>query len=161
MREFTAQPITEETDRYDRGVCAAGADVQLSAGVYDHSRDGRGQAVRALVAYAGGQEWVRKAPLVLLFCADLHRLDVLVKPEDKNVLHNTELYTVSVIDAALAAQKALIAAQALGLGGVVVGGVRNETEKMAQCFALPGAGVPDVSALSGLSADAAGTAPAA
>ena len=92
---------------------------------------------KALAEYAGGQEWVVKAPLVLLFCADLHRLDVLAKPKDENVLHNTELFTVSVIDAALAAGKALTAAQALGLGVVTVGGVRNETEKMAKLFNLP------------------------
>ena len=136
VREFTAQPITEET--IDTIVaCAQQAPTSSYLQAYTIFRVTDADKRAALAAYAGGQEWVRKAPLVLLFCADLHRLDVLVKPEDANVLHNTELYTVSVIDAALAAQKALIAAQALGLGGVVVGGVRNETEKMAQCFALP------------------------
>ena len=92
---------------------------------------------KALAEFAGGQEWVEKAGLALLFCADLHRLDVVLDVADKNVLHNAELYTVAVTDAALASSRALVAAQALGLGGVFVGGVRNETEKMAELFELP------------------------
>lgn len=92
---------------------------------------------KALAQFAGGQEWVEKAGLALLFCADLHRLDVILDVADKNVLHNEELYTVAVTDAALASSRALVAAQALGLGGVFVGGVRNETEKMAELFGLP------------------------
>ena len=92
---------------------------------------------KALAEFAGGQEWVEKAGLALLFCADLHRLDVMLNVADKNVLHNEELYTVAVTDAALASSRALVAAQALGLGGVFVGGVRNETEKMAELFGLP------------------------
>ncbi|MCC8077877.1 MAG: nitroreductase family protein [Oscillospiraceae bacterium] len=92
---------------------------------------------QALMDYSGGQEWVVKAPLVLLFCADLHRTDVLLHPADSHVLHNAELFTVAVSDAALVAQRAFIAAQACGLGGVIVGGVRNETAKMAALFALP------------------------
>jgi len=91
----------------------------------------------ALMEYSGGQEWVVKAPLALLFCADLHRLEEVLHPADRNVLHNAELFTVAVSDAAMAAQRALIAAQAFGLGGVVVGGVRNETSKMAALFHLP------------------------
>lgn len=92
---------------------------------------------KALAEFAGGQEWVETAGLALLFCADLHRLDVMLNVADKNILHNEELYTVAVTDAALASSRALVAAQALGLGGVFVGGVRNETEKMAELFGLP------------------------
>ena len=92
---------------------------------------------KALAQFAGGQEWVEKAGLALLFCADLHRLDVMLDVADKNVVYNEELYTVAVTDAALASSRALVAAQALGLGGVFVGGVRNETEKMAKLFGLP------------------------
>ena len=43
---------------------------------------------KALAQFSGGQEWVEKAGLALLFCADLHRLDVMLDVADKNVLHN-------------------------------------------------------------------------
>ena len=91
----------------------------------------------ALMEFSGGQKWLVNAPLVLLFCGDLHRDDQLLHPADQNVLHNAELFTVAVSDASLVAQRAFIAAQALGLGGVIVGGVRNETAKMARLFDLP------------------------
>ncbi len=90
-----------------------------------------------LKTISGGQKWVVEAPLALLFCADLHRCERFLPIQDKNVLHNHELFTVAVADAALAAQKAFIAAQALGLGGVIVGGVRNDMEAMAEAFDLP------------------------
>ena len=136
VREFEDRPVEEETVNTILA-CAQKAPTSSYLQAYSMIRVEDPAKRAALAAYAGGQEWVIKAPLVLLFCADLYRQGKLVKPDDSNVLHNTELYTVSVIDAALAAQKALIAAQALELGGVVVGGVRNETEKMAQLFALP------------------------
>ena len=136
VREFSDKPVEEETVNTILA-CAQKAPTSSYLQAYSMIRVEDPAKRAALAAYAGGQEWVVKAPLVLLFCADLYRQEKLVKPDDPNVLHNTELYTVSVIDAALAAQKALIAAQALGLGGVVVGGVRNETEKMARLFALP------------------------
>lgn len=92
---------------------------------------------RALKEYSGGQAWLEDAPLVFLFCGDLFRSQQLLQPEDRHVLHNAELFTVAVTDASLAAQRALITAQACGLGGVIVGGIRNETAKTAELFELP------------------------
>ena len=90
-----------------------------------------------LAEVAGGQKWVTEAPLVLLFCADLHRGKKYYEGTDKAVFGNTECYTVAVIDASLAMQKAFIAAQSLGLGGVVVGGIRNDVEALSNKFQLP------------------------
>ena len=92
---------------------------------------------KALCESAGGQEWLVNAPITLLFCADLHRNGKYLHTEDPDILHNTEAYTVACVDAALAAQKTLIAAQCMGLGGVVVGGVRNDMDLMKRLFNLP------------------------
>lgn len=86
---------------------------------------------------SGGQEWVVEAPLVLLFCGDLHRGKEYFEDIDKKILSNTESYTVAVIDAALAAQNAMLSAESLGLGGVMVGGIRNEVEVISKEFQLP------------------------
>jgi nitroreductase len=86
---------------------------------------------------AGGQTWVANAPLVLLFCADLNRGKKYYEKTDKEVFNNTESYTVGVVDASLAMQKSYIAAQSLGLGGVVVGGIRNDVETVSKEFRLP------------------------
>lgn len=86
---------------------------------------------------SGGQPWVVKAPVVLLFCADLNRSKKYMDIANTDVFSNAELYTVAVIDTALAAQKALIAAQSLGLGGVVIGGMRNNMQEVHNIFKLP------------------------
>lgn len=90
-----------------------------------------------LAAEAGGQEWVVEAPLVLLFCGDLHRGKVHYNDVNPKAFKNTEQYTIGTIDAALAAMKALITAQSFGLGGVFVGGIRNNVEGVSKEFELP------------------------
>lgn len=91
----------------------------------------------AIAEVSGGQPWVIQAPLVLLFCGDLHRGKKYYEDVEAEIFENTEQYTIGVIDAALAAQKALIAAQSLGLGGVFVGGIRNDVEAVSKEFKLP------------------------
>ena len=135
-RSFQDKPVPEDVaDTIIK--CAQHAPTSSYLQAYSIIRVEDKEKRKALAQFAGGQEWVEKAGLALLFCADLHRLDVMLDVADKNVLHNEELYTVAVTDAALASSRALVAAQALGLGGVFVGGVRNETEKMAKLFGLP------------------------
>lgn len=90
-----------------------------------------------LAQISGGQKWVVEAPVVLLFCADLNRIKRYSNSENNDIFGTSELYTVAIIDTALAAQKSLIAAQSLGLGGVVVGGIRNDMEKVHSMFNLP------------------------
>ncbi|MDD5926722.1 MAG: nitroreductase family protein [Firmicutes bacterium] len=135
-RSFLDKPVPEEVAEAIIK-CAQRAPTSSYLQAYTIIRVEDKEKRKLLAEYAGGQEWVEKAGLVLLFCADLHRLEVMLDVKDKNVLHNTELYTVAVTDAALASSRALVAAQAMGLGGVFVGGVRNETEKMAELFELP------------------------
>ena len=86
---------------------------------------------------SGKQNWILNAPLVLLFCGDLHRAEAYFEGIDKDVLQNTEAYTVATIDASLAAQNTVVAAESLGLGCVVVGGIRNDVEGISKEFKLP------------------------
>ena len=66
VREFTAQPVTEEM--IDTIVaCAQQAPTSSYLQAYTIIRVTDADKRAALAAYAGGQEWVRKAPLVLLF----------------------------------------------------------------------------------------------
>jgi len=90
-----------------------------------------------LAHISGEQEWVAEAPLVLLFCADLKRGQKYYENVDKEIFHNAECYTAAVVDASLAMQRAYVAAQSLGLGGVIVGGIRNRIEETAKEFKLP------------------------
>ncbi|MFY9329770.1 MAG: NADPH-dependent oxidoreductase [Georgfuchsia sp.] len=86
-----------------------------------------------------GQRHIRQAPLVLVWLADLHRLEVVaasrdIKPE---ALSYIEMFLVGVIDAALAAQNFSVAAESLGLGTVFVGSLRNKIDVVADLLKLP------------------------
>lgn len=136
VRQFTPRLVSEETvDTILR--CAQRAPTSSYLQAYSIIRVVDPEKRKALMEFSGGQKWLVTAPLVLLFCGDLYRVEQLLQPEDSHVLHNAELFTVAVADASLVAQRAFIAAQALGLGGVIVGGVRNETAGMAELFGLP------------------------
>ena len=95
------------------------------------------QTRKELAECGGGQRWVIQAPVVLLFCADLHRAERYFENIDPKTLGNAESYTVAVIDSAIAIQNALVAARSMGLGGVIVGGIRNEMERVSEMFKLP------------------------
>jgi nitroreductase len=102
-----------------------------------------------LAELAGQQQFIRDAPLLLVWLADLSRLDRIAAEHQAQVdgTHYLEEFIVGVVDAALAAQSALIAAESLGLGGVYIGAMRNLPEQIAVELALP----PHVFAVFGMS----------
>ena len=97
---------------------------------------------------SGDQDFIRQAPLFLVFCADLARLTAVSAHEDMPgaALDYTEMFVTAVIDASLAAQNAAIAAEGMGLGICYVGGARNHPQELAALLNLP----PRVIALFGL-----------
>ena len=92
-----------------------------------------------LAALAGNQKHVSQAPLFLCWIADLSRAARLGEAAGQamEALAYLEAFLVAVIDAALAAQNALAAAESLGLGGVYIGGMRNHPEAVAAELGLP------------------------
>lgn len=94
---------------------------------------------RGLSLVAGDQEHVRKAPLFLVWVADLHRAGELARSRGLQIegLNYLESFLVASVDAALAAQNAVVAAEALGLGTVYIGALRNHPERVGQLLGLP------------------------
>jgi nitroreductase len=88
---------------------------------------------------AGNQQHIRDCPLFLVWLADLARLDAVGERRAlaRGGLDTLELLLVGVIDAALAAQNAAVAAEAMGLGVVYIGGMRNQPEAVAEELGLP------------------------
>jgi nitroreductase len=86
------------------------------------------------------QRHIHDAPLFLVWLADLSRLDRVahqVTGESAPGLDYLESFLVAVIDAALAAQSAAVAAESLGLGTVYIGAIRNHPERVAEELGLP------------------------
>jgi nitroreductase len=97
-------------------------------------------AVKAqCAAFAGGQKHIEECPVFLMFLADLARLDrvgaAVGVPTDGN--GTLEMFLVAAVDAALAAQNAVVAAESLGLSTVYIGGMRNRPEETAALIGLP------------------------
>lgn len=88
---------------------------------------------------AQDQAFIRQAPLFLCWIADLSRLQRVGEALGSRLegLDYLEMFMVAAIDAALAAQNATMAAEALGLGTCYVGALRNHPEQVAAELGLP------------------------
>ncbi len=92
-----------------------------------------------LADLAGGQQHIRDCAVFLVWLSDLHRLEELAKINGREAaaLPYVELFLTGVVDAALAAQNAVVALESLGLGSVYIGAMRNKPEEVAKELALP------------------------
>ncbi|WP_246943806.1 oxygen-insensitive NADPH nitroreductase [Bacillus pinisoli] len=100
---------------------------------------------KQLAALAGNQSYVEENGHFFIFCADLHRHDVAGEMEGIEVqesLESTEKFMVAVIDAALAAQNAAVAAESMGLGICYIGGLRNQLQEVTELLKTPNRVIP-------------------
>jgi nitroreductase len=74
----------------------------------------------------------------LVFCADLKRVDAACRRCGAGPLEGwSEHALTAVVDTALMAQSLLAAAEVLGLGGVYIGGIRNDPQVVVERLGLP------------------------
>lgn len=92
-----------------------------------------------LAQLVGQQKHLSAAPLVLVWLADLSRIERLGQAQGRDPagLHYLDTFLMAVIDATLAAQNAVVAAEAMGLGTCYIGGMRNQPEQVAQVLGTP------------------------
>jgi len=90
-------------------------------------------------ALCGDQDFIRQAPLFLIFCADLARLTAAAEHQGlpSAGLDYLEMFLTAIVDASLAAQNAAVAAEGMGLGICYVGGARNHPRELAALLNLP------------------------
>ncbi len=137
VRKFTDQPVDDATVDL---ILNAAIRAPTSSNIHAYSvivvRD---QAVKEqLVPVTGGQKHVANTPVFLAFCADLTRIEHALQKHQHTISpNNMEVGLVSSIDAALVGMSAYIAADSLGLKGVMIGAVRNDAEATAKILGLP------------------------
>ena len=84
------------------------------------------------------QEAIRQSAAFLLFVGDLNRAEKGAKIHtDSFQPQGVEGLLISSVDAALAAQNTLLAAESMGYGGVIIGLVRYKSEEVSELFKLP------------------------
>ncbi|MBR0674155.1 NADPH-dependent oxidoreductase [Neoroseomonas soli] len=94
---------------------------------------------RELAVIAGNQKHIEQCPIFLVFLADTSRNGRLAADADTELvgLPYLESFLVASIDAALAAQNAVVAAESLGLSNVYIGALRNNVTRVAELLGLP------------------------
>ncbi|MFT4191370.1 MAG: nitroreductase family protein [Comamonas sp.] len=93
-----------------------------------------------LATWANDQDFVRQAPLFLVWLADLSRDRRVAQPPEGVEIDGTdylESVVLASVDTAIAAQNAVLAAESLGLGAVYVGAIRSHIRAIAQDLKLP------------------------
>ena len=84
------------------------------------------------------QEAIRQSAAFLLFVGDLNRAEKVASLHtDTFQPQGVEGLLITSVDAALAGQNTLLAAESLGYGGVIIGLVRYKSEEVAALFNLP------------------------
>jgi len=92
-----------------------------------------------LARLANNQKHIEQCPLFLIWLADISRNQRLAAEEgvELEVMPYQETFLVAAIDAALAAQNAVVAAESLGLSTVYIGALRNQPQEVAKVVGLP------------------------
>lgn len=138
IRQFSEEPVSNEqlTAILEAAQCAStSSNMQAFSVIGITDREMRA----TLAGLCGNQAYVEEAPVFLVWCADLYRYEQAANKhgsaESPGV--HTENFIVATVDAALAAQNAVIAAESLGLGIVYIGGIRNDPEAVTRLLSLP------------------------
>lgn len=93
---------------------------------------------KEIAKLSGEQIYIEKCPVFLVFCADLNRLDMACQINDIKMIEGyTESFIIATVDTALAGQNAIIAAESMGLGGVYIGGIRNNPNQICDLLHIP------------------------
>jgi nitroreductase len=92
-----------------------------------------------LAKVANNQKHIEQCPLFLVWLADVSRNQRLGDEEGVTLetIPHLETFLVAAIDAALAAQNAVTAAESLGLANVYIGALRNNPQRVAELLGLP------------------------
>ncbi len=137
IRKYADVPVT---DAYVDAILSAAMRAPTSSNLHAYSiivvRD---SDVKSRIAVpAGNQQHIIDCPVFLAFCADLTRIEAALARHDHDLDNNNmEMGVVSTVDAALVGMAAYVAADSLGIQGVMIGAVRNDPEAVAEILGLP------------------------
>ncbi len=138
IRKFSDKPVDENLMR---GLIAAAQSAATSSTLQLWSvvtvQDQRRR--EALAKLCADQDHVRHAPWFLCFLVDHYRLRRAAQAvgEEAKGLPYAEFYTMGVIDAALAAERLVCAAESIGLGICHIGALRDDASGVKALLGLP------------------------
>lgn len=137
IRNYLPEPVGEaQVEAILEAACRAPTSSNLQAYSIVVVRDP--DTKQKLAAACGNQKHVADCPVFLAFCADLSRIGAALDGFGHgHATTNLEMCLVATIDAALAGMAAYVAADSLGIQGVMIGGIRNMPDTAAELLGLP------------------------
>ncbi|MFD2043920.1 oxygen-insensitive NADPH nitroreductase [Ornithinibacillus salinisoli] len=144
IRKFTDQKITEDQIKI---IVQAAQQASTSSYVMAYSIIGvTNETIKEQLCEVSGQPYVKDNGHLFVFCADLNRIHRLASSEVKKLLEKsmetTEQFMVAIIDTALAAQNATLAAESMDLGVCYLGSLRNDIHRVNDLLKLPDFVIP-------------------
>lgn len=137
IRAFKDQPLTkEELQTLYQVASRTSTSNFLQQFSIIHVTD---PAVRQAIRKISKQDYVGGNGDLLIFVVDLYRNHQIRQQSglDDGRLHTTDVFEQAVEDTDLAVQNVLVAAESMGLGGVILGSVKNDPAKLIQVLKLP------------------------
>lgn len=138
VRKYSDRPVSEDTVKALVAAAqsaATSSNLQLWSVISVQEPNRRAR----IAQLCGDQKQVETAPWFLAFFADIHRLRTaaLAAGESAAGLDYEEFYAMAIIDAALAAERLVCAAESLGLSICYIGALRNDVDAVQEFFGLP------------------------
>lgn len=141
IRRYTEQPVAEEILQ-EIYKSAQWAPTSHNVQAYSIIVVKNSETKKKLAACCG-QPFIGTSPVFMVFCADFYRLKQTCDMYQSNfVLDGVEGIVVGAVDTALAAENAFITAKSFGLGGVMIGGIRDNAWDVAKLLKLPKYTIP-------------------
>ncbi|MBI1757462.1 MAG: nitroreductase family protein [Fimbriimonas ginsengisoli] len=138
IRHFRPEPIPESTVA---GLIAAAQSAATSSNLQLWSAVSvQNKERRAKIAHlCADQQHVRDAAWFFAFLIDHNRLRIAARAvgEEARGLDYTEFFVMALIDAALAAERLVCAAESLGIGICYIGALRNHPAEVTELLELP------------------------
>jgi nitroreductase/FMN reductase [NAD(P)H] len=145
-RQYTEEPIAEELlDVLLACAQSAGSKSDLQATSIIRVRDPETRS--AIAERIPSMPWIGRAPVFLVFCGDMRRLQRISEMRGHRFANNDLDTLVNItIDAALAMQTFTLAAEAAGLGCCAISAVRDQIAAITKLLEIP-AGVYPIAGL--------------
>jgi FMN reductase (NADPH) len=137
VRHYKGDPISIDIVET---IVAAGQRASTSSNLQAYSVVAVTEAAKRerLTGLCGNQRFIAEAPVFLVWCTDLARIDRACQlrgyEQDTRYL---ESFLIAAVDTTLAAQNAALAAESLGLGICFIGSIRNNPAEVINLLELP------------------------
>ena len=120
--------------------CPSGGNLQPISIITVQSIEGREKLGKLI----GSQPWVKKAPLLMIFCIDFYRIKKWATISETDFQGENALshFLIAYADLMCAAQNVVILSESFGLGSVYVGSIQGIIDDVRECFSIPKLVVP-------------------